>query len=76
MTGNLNGLSPDYKKTKEKTNEQVACNNWEKIGYLKGKAEAQKEFLEMINKLRNDTTKKFDRIDTCDELKRELEEKK
>ena len=25
-----------------KTNEQIACNNWEKIGYLKGKQSAEK----------------------------------
>jgi len=30
-----------------KTNEQIACNNWEKIGFLKGKQSAEKELDEL-----------------------------
>jgi len=34
----------------KQTNEQIACNNWEKIGILKGRKEREKEILEMIEK--------------------------
>ena len=53
----------------KKTNEQTACNNWEKIGILKGRKDKEKEIFEMIDK----HIEECEPHDCCgDEIKQEI----